>query len=240
MDFKLRRALAGLSYPAARLEPGLDGASSNRMQVERSCSIPPVSFEELYEEADRAVEPIATARTHIDRTLEFFTNFYLQDDILTKSRPCQHDGVAGVASIFLRQRSGARSVGAFRTAFKFRNGQRKYLLKKAMARHLPPDHSGASQEGLRHPACQVAARRWLRHGRRTRCSGVNGPVRSSAGGRSTAAPARTTASSCSPSLSLQCSLLAAMRECTTRSGLRWISPPMRWRRKPRRDPTGGS
>ena len=44
----------------------------------------PMPTEELYSEAIEAWDN-ARARNPIDRTLEFFTNFYLQDDILAKT-----------------------------------------------------------------------------------------------------------------------------------------------------------
>jgi len=80
-DFKLRRALTGLSYPPpmwnpvwmAPVEPQLMGSLFDE----------PLAAEDLYSEAIEVWDR-ATSRNLVDRTLEFFTNLYLQDDILTK------------------------------------------------------------------------------------------------------------------------------------------------------------
>src|SRR5262249_39016805 len=82
LDFKLRRALTGLSYPAKLWNSVWMAPVEPRMMA--SLFDEPLRAEELYSEAidiwDRS-----RSRNLVDRTLEFFTNLYLQDDILTKA-----------------------------------------------------------------------------------------------------------------------------------------------------------
>jgi asparagine synthase (glutamine-hydrolysing) len=98
----------------------------------------PLPAEDLYSEAialwdqgrDRGLNAI-------DRTLEFFTQLYLKDDILTKvDRAGMANGLEA-RSVFIDN-----DIVAFCARlphyFKLRNGKRKYLLKKAVEGVLPP------------------------------------------------------------------------------------------------------
>ena len=81
-DFKLRRTLVGLSLSAAGC--GIrSGWRRSSQPTWRSCSTSRCAIEDLYEEAI-ALWDGGRREAFVDRTLEFFTNFYLQDDILTK------------------------------------------------------------------------------------------------------------------------------------------------------------
>ena len=80
-DFKLRRALAGLSYPASAWNPVWMAPLEPLNLGELLES--PTSFDELYEEAI-ALWDAGHGKDHIDRTLEFFTNLYLPNNILAK------------------------------------------------------------------------------------------------------------------------------------------------------------
>jgi asparagine synthase (glutamine-hydrolysing) len=81
MDFKLRRALAGLSYPSSGWNPvwmaPLEPASVAELLDT------PARFEDLYEESITLWEA-SRGKSDIDRTLEFFTNIYLPNNIPTK------------------------------------------------------------------------------------------------------------------------------------------------------------
>jgi asparagine synthase (glutamine-hydrolysing) len=134
LDFKLRRALMGLSYPPrvrlpiwmSPLEPARMGALFDT----------PMHVEDLYSEAIEAWDN-ASARNPIDRTLEFFTNFYLPDDILAKT-----DRAAMMVSLEARAVFLDNDVVDFCArlphGYKYRRGVRKFLLRQA-AKGLVPD-----------------------------------------------------------------------------------------------------
>jgi asparagine synthase (glutamine-hydrolysing) len=133
LDFKLRRALMGLSYPPpvrspvwlSPLEPARMGALFDA----------PLSTEALYSEAIEAWDG-AVARHPIDRLLEFFTNFYLPHGILAKT-----DRATMMASLEARAVFLDRDVVAFCArlphGYKYRRGVRKFLLRQAAAGLVP-------------------------------------------------------------------------------------------------------
>ncbi len=134
LDFKLRRTLMGMSYPAcvrlpvwmSPLEPARIGALFDA----------PISVEELYSEAIEVWDG-AQSRNDVDRALEFFTNFYLQDGILAKT-----DRAAMMASLEARAIFLDNDVVDFCArlphGYKYRRGVRKFLLRRA-AQGLVPD-----------------------------------------------------------------------------------------------------
>jgi len=153
LDFKIRRSLAGLSYPQALWNPVWLGPLEPDIMADLFNE--PIAAEELYEEAislwDR--DP---RRSLLDRTLEFYTNLYLQDDILMKS-----DRASMMASLEARAVFLDNDVVAFCQRlpgrFKYRNGERKYLLKKAMAPLVPRQVLGRRKKGFGIPLAK-----WLR------------------------------------------------------------------------------
>ena len=79
-DFKLRRSLKGVVWPEQYWNPvWLSPADPNTI---RDLFEEPLTAEDLYEEAIALWEQ--GRGDVVDRTLEFYTNFYLADDILTK------------------------------------------------------------------------------------------------------------------------------------------------------------
>ena len=80
IDFKIRRSLAGLSYAPAMWNPVWLGPVEPDAMADLFHE--PLAADELFSEAT-ALWAVIPSRAH-DRVLEFFTNFYLQDDILTK------------------------------------------------------------------------------------------------------------------------------------------------------------
>jgi asparagine synthase (glutamine-hydrolysing) len=153
LDFKLRRALMGLSYPPrvrlpvwmSPLEPERMGALFKR----------PLSTEELYSEAIEAWDNSA-ATNPVDRTLEFFTNFYLQDDILAKS-----DRAAMIVSLEARAVFLDNDVVDFCArlphGYKYRHGVRKLLLRRAVQGLVPDEVLSRPKKGFGIPLA-----RWLR------------------------------------------------------------------------------
>ena len=133
LDFKLRRALMGMSYPArVRLPVWMSPLEPARMGALFDA---PMSTEELYSEAIEVWDS-ARARNPIDRTLEFFTNFYLQDDILAKT-----DRAAMMVSLEARAPFLDNDVVDFCArlphGYKYRRGVRKFLLRRAAAGLVP-------------------------------------------------------------------------------------------------------
>ena len=153
LDFKLRRGLAGVSYsPAvwnptwmAPLEPG-ELADLFDM---------PLRVEDVYDEAIALWER-DPRMDYVDRTLEFFTTFYLQDDILFKADRAAMMSSLEARAIFL-DNDLVDFCCRLPHRFKLRNGERKYLLKKAMARILPADILARPKKGFGIPLAK-----WLR------------------------------------------------------------------------------
>ena len=81
IDFKLRRSLAGLSYKQSIWNPVWMGPVEPDAMADLFHA--PLAADELYSEAITLWNRDASLDI-VDRTLEFFTNFYLQDDILVK------------------------------------------------------------------------------------------------------------------------------------------------------------
>ena len=92
----------------------------------------------------------------VDRTLEFYTNFYLPDDILAKV-----DRAAMMASLESRAVFLDPDLVEFcrrlPNRFKFRNGERKWLLRRAFAELLPKAVLGRRKKGFGIPLAS-----WLR------------------------------------------------------------------------------
>ena len=133
LDFKLRRTLTGLSYAPALWNPVWLGPVEPDLM--RDLFQEPLTAEELFSEA-LEVWGSANSPSYVDRTLEFYTNFYLQDGILAKV-----DRTAMMSSLEARAVFLDNDLVDFcrrlPNAFKMRNGQRKYLLKKALQGLLP-------------------------------------------------------------------------------------------------------
>jgi asparagine synthase (glutamine-hydrolysing) len=152
-DYKLRRALAGLSYPPSAWNPIWMAPLEPRQMSELLEGT--VRFEEVYEESITLWEA-STGKDYVDRTLEFFTNLYLQNNILTKVDRAGMMVSLESRAIFL-DNDLVDFCRRLPNRFKFRNGERKYILKKAMARHLPKDILSRRKKGFGIPLT-----RWLR------------------------------------------------------------------------------
>lgn len=153
LDFKIRRSLVGLSYRQALWNPVWMGAVEPELITHLFDE--PLSAEELYSEAIDLWEANPKLDL-VDRTLAFFTNFYLQDDILMKV-----DRAAMMNSLEARAVFLDNDVVDFCTRlpnrFKYRNGNRKYLLKKAMKDVLPSSILARKKKGFGIPLAK-----WLR------------------------------------------------------------------------------
>jgi asparagine synthase (glutamine-hydrolysing) len=152
-DFRVRRALRGLSYPKPLWNPVWLGPLEPGDIAELSRE--PVDLEDLFSEALASWED-GTSPNVTDRTLEFYTRLYLQDDILVKlDRATMLNALEG-RSPFLDNDlvEFARKLPAH---FKYRNGQTKYLLKRMLRDLLPREILERKKKGFGIPLSQ-----WLR------------------------------------------------------------------------------
>ncbi len=155
LDFKLKRTLRGLSYPRpywnsvwlGPLDPvGLDELFGD------SCDL-----EELYSEALEAWDA-CTQDDLVDRTLQFYTKLYLQDDILVKVDRASMMHSLEVRSPFL----DIELVDFLRripSRFKYRGGTTKYIFKQAMQSVLPTEIVNRSKKGF-----GVPIGKWFKNG----------------------------------------------------------------------------
>ncbi|HUK34728.1 MAG TPA: asparagine synthase (glutamine-hydrolyzing) [Vicinamibacterales bacterium] len=133
-DFRVRHALSGLSYAPQYWNPvWMAPIEPSRMGQFFEDPLPP---EELYEEAiatwERSDQP-----DMLSRTLEFFTTLYLQNDILTKADRASMMVSLESRAVFL-DNALVDFCRALPNRWKYRAGERKYLLKRAL-RGLVPD-----------------------------------------------------------------------------------------------------
>lgn len=153
LDFKLIRALRGMSYPPSLWNPVWLGPLEPA-EIREMCE-DPLPQEELYSEA-LDVWKQGRANNLVDKSLEFYTRIYLQDDILTKV-----DRSSMLVSLEVRAPFLDNDLVEFaRTLphhFKYRNGQTKYILKKALADLLPAEILHRTKQGF-----GIPLGKWLR------------------------------------------------------------------------------
>ncbi len=144
LDFKLKRSLKGMSYPAAqRIAVWMSPLTPAEIQ---DAFANPLSAEELYEDAINLWDKNA----HLDITdqaLMFFTKFYLSNDILVKV-----DRAAMMVSLESRAVFLDNNLVDFCSKlphhFKLRGNTRKYLLKKALQGWLPESILNMPKKGF--------------------------------------------------------------------------------------------
>lgn len=153
LDFRIKRGLRGMSYPESVWNPvwlgALEPSDLQELFNEQ------VHYEDVFEEAINAWNN-SEADNATDKTLEFYTRFYLQDDILTKV-----DRASMMVSLEVRSPFLDNDVVEFARRiphqYKYRNGQTKYLLKKALEHLLPRDIVYRRKKGFGVPLA-----RWLK------------------------------------------------------------------------------
>lgn len=156
-DFKIKRTLMGLSYPPplwnavwmGPLEPREFAAAFQH----------PARIEEIYSEAIEAWEHGAADRRLVDRSLQFWTDLYLQDGILAKvdraSMMCSLEARSPFLDIEV-----ANLARRIPWQMKLRGGQTKWILKKALEPLLPHEIVHRKKKGFGMPIG-----RWLREGK---------------------------------------------------------------------------
>jgi asparagine synthase (glutamine-hydrolysing) len=151
-DFKLRRTLTGLSWPQHHWNPvWLSPADPYAI---REIFDEPLSADDLYAEA---LEVWGEGRGDLlDRTLEFYTNFYLMDGVLTKMDRATMMVSLESRAVFL-DNDLVEFCRRLPGCFKLRNGERKWLFKRAMREWLPAETLNRRKKGFGIPLAK-----WLR------------------------------------------------------------------------------
>lgn len=153
LDFRLRRTLAGLSYPRCMWNPVWMAPVEPQLMAELFDT--PLTADELYSEAITIWES-DPALDVVDRTLMFYTNMYLPDDILTKVDRATMMNSLESRAVFL-DNDIVEFCQKLPNGFKYRKGQRKYLLKRAMRGILPENILDRPKKGFGIPLAN-----WLR------------------------------------------------------------------------------
>ncbi|MFP5258144.1 MAG: asparagine synthase (glutamine-hydrolyzing) [Acidobacteriota bacterium] len=154
-SFKANRFLRGLSHAQKLWNPvwlgPLDPAELADLFAE------PIDPEELYSEAIEVFDGCCSPDM-VDRTMEFYTRLYLQDDILVKTDRAGMMHSLEVRAPFL----DIELVDYLRTipaSLKYRHGTTKYILKKALEAVLPRQVIYQKKQGF-----GVPIGRWLATG----------------------------------------------------------------------------
>jgi asparagine synthase (glutamine-hydrolysing) len=153
LDFKLRRFLAGVSYPAGCWNPVWLSPVEPRDMAELLNET--VSAQEIYGEALECWESSPGA-DFVDRTLAFYTRFYLQDDVLMKvDRATMMNGLEGRAAFL--DNDLVAFCERLPSRFKFAGGTGKRLLRRALRGVVPNAVLDRPKKGF-----GVPTSRWLR------------------------------------------------------------------------------
>ena len=152
-EFKLKRWLRGVGHREALWGPTWMGALGHKDIAELfDCNI---DIEDLYSEAIECWDDCASENI-VDRMSEFFVRFYLQDGILLKS-----ERASMLSSLELRSPFLDPDVVEFSqnlpASMKFRNGETKYILKKALTGLVPDNILYRRKKGFGMPLAK-----WLR------------------------------------------------------------------------------
>jgi asparagine synthase (glutamine-hydrolysing) len=134
-DLKVKRALRGLDYDP-RLWMGTWMAPLDLRGLEQLFS-ERLDIEDVYSEAIEQWE-LCPQTNLVDKTLQFYTKLYLQDDILVKIDRASMMHSLEVRAPFL-DLDLVDFVRRIPSSYKLRGGATKYILKKALRDVLPAD-----------------------------------------------------------------------------------------------------
>lgn len=153
LDFKIKRFLRGLSTPSAIQLPvwmsGLEPAEILEFfENPRPASV-------LYADAQNLYEQNAGSSA-LEQAFLFFTSIYLPDDILVKSDRASMMHSLESRAVFL-DNDLVDFCRKLPMRFKYRKGQRKYILRKALEGWLPPNILAQPKKGF-----GIPLNRWLR------------------------------------------------------------------------------
>ncbi len=151
-DFILKRGLRGLKHPPSQWNPRWLGALTPDELSDLFQE--PVSAEDLYSEAIAAWDACPSDSV-VDKTLDFYTRFYLPDGILTKT-----DRASMAVGLEVRSPFLANGVADFAQRLpadvKLKGRTTKWILKQALKDRLPSDILYRKKKGFGIPLA-----RWL-------------------------------------------------------------------------------
>ena len=153
LDFKLQKTLSGLSHRPALWNPVWLAPVDPEFM--RDIMHEPLTSEELYSEAISLWEANATGNL-VDRTLDFYTNLYLQDGILNKVDRATMMFSLESRAVFL-DNDIVTFCQKLPSQLKLRGGRRKHLLKRALEGLVPPEVIRRRKKGFGMPTAK-----WLR------------------------------------------------------------------------------
>ncbi|MBU3679979.1 MAG: asparagine synthase (glutamine-hydrolyzing), partial [Candidatus Kapabacteria bacterium] len=156
LDFKIKRTLRGLGYPPHLWNAVWMGPLAP--QEIDDLFAEPIAVDELYSEAIAAWEG-CTSESYLDKATEFYVKLYLQDDILVKVDRASMMNSLEVRAPFL-DINLVNHVRRIPASFRYRKGQSKYLLKKALEPYLPNDILYRPKKGF-----GVPIGKWMSEGR---------------------------------------------------------------------------
>jgi asparagine synthase (glutamine-hydrolysing) len=147
LDFKIKKTFSALSYPPSLWNPlWLSSLSVDEIS---EITEQKVELEDLYSEASNSWND-SNSTNFFDKTIEFYSRFYLQDNILTKvDRASMMNGLE-VRAPFL-DNDVVSFAQKLPLEFKYRFRNSKYLLKKAMQNILPDEILKKSKRGFALP-----------------------------------------------------------------------------------------
>lgn len=147
LDFKLKRTLRGLGYQKCLWNPVWLGPLSPAELGDLFDE--PCNVEEVYSDAIESWEN-CEATGLVDKTIDYYINLYLPDNILLKVDRASMMNSLEVRSPFLDIDlvNFARKIPA---EYKFRNGTTKFILKKALEPLLPADVLNRKKKGFAVP-----------------------------------------------------------------------------------------
>lgn len=153
LEFKLKRGLMGMSYrKEVRLPAWMAPLDTKDLAA---LFDEPLRPEELYSEALTLWES-SPEKSDVDRSLEFFTRIYLQDNILTKVDRASMMCSLETRAVFL-DNDVVDFCARLPSRFKLRGNTRKYLLKRVADRLLPAAIVNRKKKGFGMPLAK-----WLR------------------------------------------------------------------------------
>ena len=149
-DFKIKRSLKGLSYDPCIWNPVwlAPGTPEEINQIFNE----PIDAEELYSEAIQLWDE-CDGLDNLDRSLEFYTKFYMPGNVLAKVDRASMMNSLESRAVFL-DKDLAEFCMQLPNHFKFKNGKKKYILKKLLSNKLPTSVLDRKKKGFGMPVAK--------------------------------------------------------------------------------------
>jgi len=147
LDFILKRTLRGLTYPKKIWNAVWMGPLEPRELGELFAE--DINVENVYSEAIELWDS-CSQKNIVDKTLQFYTQLYLQNDILTKVDRASMMNALEVRSPYLDM-DLVDFIRRIPHEYKYRNGKTKYIFKKALEPILPKEIIYRRKKGFGSP-----------------------------------------------------------------------------------------